>query len=302
VFKQLGRKRGARLSIDIGAQTITMLQVVSQDNGSCIEAYASMPGNLETAVSCIKSMRQSFTANRVIMAIPDTSVVNKTLSLPANLTEADMEALIRLEMQKCFPLADMQLDFQVRDCQKRPTDLVDVSVTATHSQNIQKRIDLLSQTGLKPWVIEVESQALQRVAQTFIQEDRPVALLDIEAHNLGLWVFESKRLVFTKDVPLVGASEAMAHQLQARLTMHIKRALQFFYSANSYPAICRIFLAGNVGRIPGLALHIQSCLGIPTELANPLSSMALDFKVDKWTITHDAPLLLLACGLGLREE
>ena len=81
----------------------------------------------------------------------------------------------------------------------------------------------------------------------------------------------------------------------------IKRTLQFFYSSTQHGSVDQIVLAGGLSRQPGLVNLIQEKMDLKTTIANPLSHMALGKRVDLNAINKDAPALMVACGLALRE-
>ena len=87
--------------------------------------------------------------------------------------------------------------------------------------------------------------------------------------------------------------EAMAQQ--------VNRSLQFFFSSSQFNSVDQILLAGGSASIPGVDELIQETLGIETQVANPFASMSLASRIKPQTLANDAPAMLIACGLALRN-
>ncbi len=87
-------------------------------------------------------MHQSRTrSNEVVTAVSGSSVISKVISMPAGLTDDEMEAQIALEADQYipYPLEEVALDFEVQ----RPTpgreDQVDVLLAACRRETIDSR-------------------------------------------------------------------------------------------------------------------------------------------------------------------
>ena len=85
------------------------------------------------------------------------------------------------------------------------------------------------------------------------------------------------------------------------LLLQIKRTLQFFYSTSQHGFVDHILLAGGLARQSGLDSLIQEQLGVTTTVANPLCRMSFNKSVNLESINDDAPALMVACGLALRN-
>jgi type IV pilus assembly protein PilM len=85
------------------------------------------------------------------------------------------------------------------------------------------------------------------------------------------------------------------------LLLQIKRTLQFFYSTSQHGFLDHILLAGGLAKHKGLDGFIQEQLGVPTTIANPFSLMSINKMVNLECINNDAPALMVACGLALRN-
>src|SRR5690606_32368042 len=90
------------------------------------------------------------------------------------------------------------------------------------------------------------------------------------------------------------------------LVQQVSRLLQFFYAGSAVNRVGRIVLAGGPGPTagaapPGVAQLVEEQLGVPVAIANPLAQMMLGPRVQAPTLAQDAPSLMIAAGLALRN-
>ncbi|MNG20400.1 Cell division protein FtsA [compost metagenome] len=85
------------------------------------------------------------------------------------------------------------------------------------------------------------------------------------------------------------------------LVQQVSRSLQFFFAAGQYNTVDHLLLAGGTASVSGLDRLIEQRLGMPTQVANPFSNMAMSSKVNAHALASDAPALMIACGLALRS-
>jgi type IV pilus assembly protein PilM len=85
------------------------------------------------------------------------------------------------------------------------------------------------------------------------------------------------------------------------LVQQVSRLLQFFYAGSEFNRVDRIVLAGGTASTTGVAPMVEEQLGVPTTVANPLAQMTLGPRVQASALAQDAPSLMIAAGLALRN-
>ena len=85
------------------------------------------------------------------------------------------------------------------------------------------------------------------------------------------------------------------------MAQQVNRALQFFYSSSQYGQVDRIVLAGGCASIDGANEVIGQKTGVEVVVANPFADMSLSSKLRAQVLSNDAPSLMIACGLAMRE-
>ncbi|TAL59094.1 MAG: pilus assembly protein PilM [Legionella sp.] len=296
--------------------------------------------DMDAVASTIKKIcdRVRFTTKQVALAVPDSAVISKIIQINEGINDDDMEELVVIEADKFipYPIDEINLDFEVLGHSLKNAALLDVLIVASRAENVNTRVEAVVQSGLDPQIVDVESYAVERAAQQLAKDlpaldNKIVAIIDIGANFTHLFVLHGMRLVFSREEKFGGSlliesiaehykmtfEEATTAMQQGGLPddyetevlepfkdmvlLQIKRTLQFFYSSSQHGFVDHILLAGGLARQLGLASLIQEQLGAATTVANPFASMILGKNVNLDDINRDAPSLLVACGLALRN-
>jgi type IV pilus assembly protein PilM len=351
VFGVLKKSRQrSRVGIDISSTTIKLLELSEANGGYRVEAYsvASLPqgavfekninnvGEVSTAIQSV--MHQSRTrATEVITAVSGSSVINKTIAMPAGLTDEEMETQIALEADQYipYPLEEVALDFEVQGPTAGRDDQVDVLLAACRRETIDLRVEALELAGLTPKVVDVEAYAMERAYELIrpnagVDPAATVAVVDIGATMTTLSVLHQGANAYTREqifggkqltdeimrrygLPLREAGlakkqgglpddyeeEVLTPFIEA-VVQQVGRSLQFFYSSSSFNSVDHIFLAGGVAATDGLVSIVENRLATPTSIANPFTNMSISPRVNAVALSGDAPAMMVAAGLALR--
>jgi type IV pilus assembly protein PilM len=95
--------------------------------------------------------------------------------------------------------------------------------------------------------------------------------------------------------------ETVLNPFKEALLQQVMRSLQFFYSGTTYNDVDRIVLAGGTANLAGLDALIEARLGTPCSVANPFDNMRISDHVDADRLIKDAPSMMIACGLAMRN-
>ena len=297
--------------------------------------------DIDAVASCIRILceREHLICKQAALAVPDSLVITKIVQINDGLNEEEMEELVVIEADKYIPYSidEINLDFEVLGHSTKNSAMLDVLIVASRAENVNARVEAVVRAGLDARVVDVESYAVERAVQLLANElpadgqEKIVVVIDIGASYTHLFVLNGMRLVFSREEKFGGMQlieaiaehykmtpeQAMLAKNQGKLPddyefqvlepfkemvlLQIKRTLQFFYSSSQHGFVDHIILAGGLARQPGLAALIQQQLGATTTVANPFSNMSLGKMVNLDSINNDAPALMVACGLALRN-
>ena len=348
----LGRKQAPLLGIDIGSTAVKLIELSHARTAAAhtyrVESWAVEPmppaAIVERKIAdpdvVSQAIRKALTrsgsrAKRCAVASPGSAVITKTISLPAALSDTEMESRIQLDADQYipYPMSEVDLDFTVLGPSAIPGD-VDVLLAAARNEIVDALVAVMDLAGIETVVIDVEPYALENaciLAMGAQAEDHTLAIADVGTAATRIQVVRGGRTVYTREQGFAGAQllEEIGHRYsltpeEARkrlsegtlppdypqeigrpfgeaLAQQIGRALQFFYSATFSPPADQILLAGGAARLPGIEQVIGQRLGIMAYVANPFLHMAFAPQVVSAELDQHAPAMALATGLALRR-
>ncbi|CAK0778008.1 Type IV pilus inner membrane component PilM [Gammaproteobacteria bacterium] len=340
------------VGIDISSTVIKLLELSSHEGRYRVESYAAEPlppsaiserniSDVEGVGHAIKrAVKRSGTKSKfAAVAVAGSAVITKTISLPANLNEDEMEGQIQFEADQYipFPLEEVYLDFQRVGPSTKNPEMVDVLLVASRSENVDLRVAALEIGGLTAKVVDIEAYAME-TAFSLITDQLPdrgdhktVALVDVGATMTTLNVLHDHRLIYNREQVFGGrqlteeiqrhyglsyeeAGMAKRHgglpdsygrevlePFKESMAQQVSRSLQFFFSSTQYDKVDIIVLSGGTVCIPDVNDLIEAKIGAPTIIANPFANMSLASRVNAQALGGDASALMIACGLTLRS-
>lgn len=351
IFNVFQSKPRPMLGIDITSTAVKILELSGTADRPVIECYGRevfppnvMDGHvikdIDAVAHCIKKLVSHLhtTCTAGVLAVPDAAVISKVIQINSHLNHQEIEEMIVTEVDKYipYPIDEINLDFTIMGHAEKNPALFNVLVVASRAEDVNNRVEAVIRAGLDALVVDVESYAVERVAQWLakdfpvFRQDKIIAIIDLGASYTRLFVLNAMKLIYSREEKFGGTqliksiaeryemtenhaafardqrqlpsdyeSEVLA-PFQENILLQIKRALQFFYSMGQEVFVNHIFLAGGLARLPGLVTLIQENLDVTATIANPLSFMSPGKKI-QLDLIQDTPAFMVACGLALRN-
>jgi len=349
-LKLFGKKNAPVIGLDIGSSHVRALQLSEHGSGYRVDHFAIEPVGagavVEKSVQDIEAISSAIDraishsgsrAKSCAIAVSGSAVFTKTISLPSNLADSDVESQVQIEANQYvpYPLDEVSLDFEVLGPSPRNADLIDILLAASKSENVENRQDALDAVGLQAKVVDVEAFAIANAFELMRERDglsksEAVGVFDIGYDLTTLLVLRGGRVIYTRDHPFGGHQlleetmrrfemtaeqasffergeegpedfeEEVLEPFQLNIVHQISRALQFFASSNEYSPISTIYLSGGSASLKGLSSMVQQELGLTTRVADPVAGMDLAPSVAVSALKRNAPNLMVATGLALR--
>ncbi|SJM95277.1 pilus assembly protein PilM [Crenothrix polyspora] len=352
-MKWFGGKQNAVLGLDISTVAVKLLELSKSGNRYKVESYAVAPLVLQTGIIDKATISTDIIADAIKLAVKHSgtrlkyaavavsgaAVMTKIITMPAALTDDEVEEQIMIEADQYVPYAldEVSLDFEVQGVNEHNPDMVNVILAASRKDNVDDRVEALVKAGLKAKVVDVEAFAMENVFGLLSAQihssttGQTVAIADIGATLSTLNVLHDGHTVYTREQVFGG--KQLTEEIQRRyglsweeaglakkhgglpenymtdvlepfkraVVQQIARSLQFFVSSSANKNIDCIILAGGCASIPGIEKLVSQTLGVTAYIANPFVDMTLASKVKPQTLSNDAPAMMLACGLALRS-
>ena len=341
------------LGIDITTASVKLVELAQSGESYRVEAYAGEPTpadsidektilDAEAVGKAIRrAVRRSGTKSReAAVAIAGDAAVTRTIRLPGNLSEDEMQGHVAFLADQYipFPMEEASLDFEVIGPNEVAAGMLDVLLVATRSVNVTQRQLALRAAGLEARVVEPAAHAVERACQLLTHQmiggglKQLIALVDFGAHTTTFSALEDRKLVYTRDFAFGGqllteeimdtyglsaeAAEQAKHtgglpgnyrtevldSFLEDMSQQVSRSLQFFLASNTAAGQpVQILLCGGCAKIPGAAAAVEERVGIGTQVGDPLGHMSLSAKAEDQGVRGDDTALLTACGLALRS-
>lgn len=349
-MRHLRNKLESLVGLDIGSTSVKLLELSRHDGRHRVEAFGVEPlppnavvdrniSDLDSVGEAIRRLaaRAGPRARRAATAVPDASAITRIVEMDASLSDDALQSRIISEAGRHipFPLEEVAMDFEVQNLSERNPDQVEVLLAVCRRDEVEKRESAIRLGGLRPHVVEMEAQAIHRVAATAgpatDSAGRPavLAVLDIGAGAMRLHAFDSARQGYVqehhfggnrltaelrrrygwsdpeallalrrRDLP-ADADETVLEPFRTALAAEVERALRRFQATADRP-VGNVLLAGGAVALPGLAAMLGHTLPARAGVADPCAQMSLAARVDGDALASYAPALLTACGLALR--
>ena len=217
-------KKQAMLGLDISTTAVKLLELSrsSSRNGMRyqVEAYAVEPlqanavvekniADVEAVGQAIKNVvkRAGTNTKQAVVAVSGSAVITKTITMPASLSDKEMENQIQLEADQYipYPLEEVNLDFGVLGVSEKNPEMVDVLLAASRSENVDDRVAALEMAGLTAAVVDVEAYAMENAFSQIVDqlpegsEELTIAIADIGATITTLNVLHAGKIIYTRE-------------------------------------------------------------------------------------------------------
>ncbi|WP_064606134.1 type IV pilus biogenesis protein PilM [Photobacterium sp. J15] len=279
--------------------------------------------NTSALLSVIRKLKKSlpFGARNVVLALPDSAVINKVIQLDTNLSDEEAEFAVSqaLSASSPFPVEELRLDFFPLS----PESLVS-SVTAPYQiiaarkDAIDSRVEAIRKAGLKPRVVELQTHALlwlaAHAAEFNLQQDL-WGIVDIGKRctefcvkppggsayhrevafgtaHLNMTAGEDVMQVFTPD-------QAEIEQFTKQLADQLKRHLQLYNSTHPRTPLKGIWLSGGSQHVV-LDELLGRLLNIEVQWMNPFRYLPAGKTLGEMADNSFYSQYAVATGLALR--
>lgn len=218
------------LSVDIGSNSIKILEVRGHTGQLCLTNAATLPtppsaiqNNMVYETAAVAEATRALTesrgmrARKVITAVPGPAVIIKRVTLPAQ-SARELENTILFEAGNFIPedLENVNLDYQITDYLDDGKRM-EVLLVAAKKDIVASYTETVRAAGLIPVVIDVDYFALENMFESNYEPapDRVTALVNIGARYSSINILKGGRSTFTGDVPVGGRdiSEALMRDL-----------------------------------------------------------------------------------------
>jgi type IV pilus assembly protein PilM len=276
---------------------------------------------------------------RVATALSGHAVIVKRLSLPT-MSQAELNEAIPWEAEQYIPfdLSEVQLDYQVVNSADAVKTSLDVLLVAAKRDRIDDRTGIISQSGRKPVVLDIEAFALANAYQMNYPEraDPLAALVHVGRGVTIVCLLEKGQPVFTRDISIggqvhidallrafgaIGVDEMAARRIlqgqypgelnpeqvaavlreaSGQLVLEVRKTVDFYRATAPVDKLSRVVLSGGAYQAVGLVDLLASEFGAPVDVFDPFRRVTRPGRVLGADVA--GPAYAIAVGLAMRQE
>ncbi|GER92965.1 pilus assembly protein PilM [hot springs metagenome] len=344
-------KRKNPIGLDIGSAYIKAVQLNDTKTGYELVLFDMIPiqqgviidGMVEDKPALIASIKELLKkinvkkSDAIIGVSGHSSVVIKRITIPL-MTEEELDASMKYEAEQYVPfdINDVEIDFQILGPRAEEDGQMDVVLVAVKKSVIKDYNDVVSQAGLEPIIMDVDSFALSNMYEVNygIEERKNIALVNIGASTTNINILQNGVPVFTRDSAIgsshhtdalekefgihredaerlklgrsiegisYGDVQLVINSASEEIYSELHRSFEYFKSSVAEEDIDKIILSGGASLIKGFSEAMADRLGIEVEVANPFKNIKISEKLDVSYIREIAPIAAVAVGLGIRR-
>jgi type IV pilus assembly protein PilM len=298
-----------------------------------VEGEVMDPGIVTDAIR--SAMEQAGIKTRdVVTAVGGRDVIIKKIQIE-RVKEQQARELMRWEAEQHVPfdMESVELDFQILDPDADGMEM-SVLLVAAKRELIEHKMQLLTDAGLTPALVDVDAFALHNAFEINHPDAMHgvVGLINIGHEVTNINILDDGVPILTRDLTVgtrrfredlqrergLSADEAerllqgydRSPHLDAiigsrgeEIAVGVERAAAFLASSSRSGSQMRaVYLCGGGARVPGLAEALGTRLRLQVQQANPLANLRIrEGALDDLVTDEVAPLLMLPIGLALRK-
>jgi len=257
------------------------------------------------------------------------------------MTRDELDEQIRWEAEQYIPfdVNEVNLDFQILD-DVGGEGQMDVLLVAAKKDLIDDYVQVISEAGLQPAVVDVAAFAVENCfeANYEARRDEVTALINIGAQVVNINVITGGIPTFTRDITTAGnqyteeiqkalsvsfeeaeriklggrpgenSQEVVPQEVEQAMQSvtetvigEISRSLDFYSATTADSRIERVLLAGGSAKVSGFQGAFEERTGHRVEMLNPLNRMIPNSKFEPEYLEEIASSLGVGVGLALRR-
>lgn len=339
------------VGLDIGSHSIKLVELKHRGKSKELVSFgvqilqpdAIVEGAIIDAMAVADAITtlvntQSVKRKSVASSISGSAVIVKKITLPRVASQEELHESVRWEAEQYipFPIEEVNLDYTILG-KTTKGEAMDVLLVAAKKDIVGFYSNAITQAGLKPVIIDIDSFAIQNAFELnyreIVESSEVIALLNVGASKININIIKGENSLFTRDigmagnaiteaivrdfnitkeaaesvkrgVPAEGVSPGMIqnsiNQILDEISKDIKRTFEFFKATAAEEEISRIYICGGGARTPGIREFLGNKFGIYVDIMNPFKSIK-NKMVDLEFVSEYGPSAAVAVGLAIRK-
>lgn len=343
----IGKSKGI-VGLDIGSSSIKLAELKSTKKGFQLvnlgesflpvdsivnKAIVDPEAVIEAIITLVNDLNVK--TKNVVISISGHSINVKKVSMPL-MDERELKEAIPWELEQYIPhsIEDVNFDFQILPGENAEGNM-DVLIVAAKKDIADTYVDIVTEAGLNPIVLDVDVFALENMYElNYGESSDVVALTNIGANVTNINIVKDGVSIFTRDITTGGFQftdaiknefnvdyeeaeqmkrslslgesppelDRLARDYTDSVTGEIKRTLDFFSKSLWKEPVNQLMLSGGSSKVPYFDETLEEEIGAKVEIADPFRNIAYsDSDFDPDYILDIGPTMGVVMGLALRR-
>jgi type IV pilus assembly protein PilM len=229
-----GSVKACEVSANSKTAKLTKFQITRMNDSAYKNGEILNPAALTTV---LKSATDKVKAKKVSMGVSGSSVMVKKITIP-KMDEALLPEQVRWEAEQYIPynIDEVNIEYIVLS-NSASQDTMDLLLVAAQQSRVGQFVNVVTEAGLKPEIVDVSSFALANCFNHNYPEmnAKTVALIDMGAFFTHFVVVQNGEVIFSRDIPAGG--QLFDEDLAANLGVPVDEARQIKESEDALPDI-----------------------------------------------------------------
>lgn len=344
------RRKKSVLGLDIGSSSLKLVSMARDGDGFRLEAmgYRDIPPDAmvsseikdrDVLIFEIQNLLDQFAPNSkdVAVSIEGHGIITDKITIDRKTgAEAEQAILFEAEQRSPFDVEDVAIDYHIISVNEE-TNKMDVLLVAARTEYLWTYLDLITDAGLNPVLVDADSLAVLNSFEINYEIDplQITALVNVgfditnvifikdgcyhstrDVSGGGRLIFDAIQREFQLDPE--SARKVLEGEMSDTVDEDLYKAalvtstdelmaglevvFSYFKSSAQSSEVNSVFLSGGGALISHFLELFQARLGTPTEIANPLRNIEYDPSVlGGFNVDHIAPIFSVAVGLAARR-
>jgi len=336
------KKKNSLIGIDLTTHDIKIVELSKLGDGNFRLdqfAYRELPGGLvsedvvvdsQQVGQIIKDLVESnkMVTRDVAISVPQNTVITQQVVVTGE-NEREIESEIENSGKKYIhtDIDEVEFDFKILSESQDGANKT-ILLVACKQKNITSRDDALIIAGLEPKIVDSEAYVYERMFPRLVSQIKhELALTDTVVNSIlmvELFDKKIKTVLINNGKTVYNEEQTIEIERRSIKTITLDETVPSSmekegYKRGVYSAInkvlnlvsasveksnivsCVVFM-GQEKYIDDIKDYVQEKLQINCLVANPLSGMEISDKINMIDLVTKAPMLVVACGLAMREN
>ncbi len=308
------------IGLDIGSRFVKLVQLRHFSQGAhLIDVQIEGIPEEDERVEMQRSVGLGLTLKRLVekrgiegakvaISISGPSVIVKPINVPW-MTEEELQGHLELEIDRYLPYEgdDIYWDYYLPQSNHLiPGPTMTMYLVAAKRDVVDHRVQLVTQVGLVPVVVDLDSLALANMHMVNYKNSRDGSdlIVNVGPSGFSMITVGSTKGFYQYDAMFGGErqSEVSQGEMAREVTCEIQKAIEDCRSSDLNDSISRVLLSGGYACYPGFVESLSSQLSISVEVVNPFKGLIISKGVLAEDRLEETSVLAgVAVGLALRS-